>query len=89
MGQAMLGEPKPPGGGKLEVRAGGLTGGCRVKDLHRETHTRTPPKGVCACLVSLMTCMTLMRGCRVGRVSLAVAPEDNGQFAEEHSFLDA
>ena len=76
------------GGGKLEVRAGGLTG-CRVKDLHRETHTLTPLKGVCECLVSLMTCMTLMRVGRVSRVSLPVALEDNGQFAEEHSFLNA
>ena len=58
------------------------------RHTQRDTHTHTP-KGVCACLVSLMTFMTLMRGCRVGRASLAVALEDNGQFAEEHSFLDA
>jgi hypothetical protein len=58
------------------------------RHTQRDTHTHTP-RGVCACLVSLITCMTLIRGCRVGRVSLAVALEDNGQFAEEHSFLNA
>ena len=49
----------------------------------RDTHTHTP-KGVCACLVSLMTCMTLMRVGRESRVSLPVAFEDNGQFVEDH-----
>ena len=58
-----------------------LQGIHHLTDTHRETHTLTPLKGVCECLVSLMTCMTLMR---VGRVSLPVALEDYGQFVEDH-----
>jgi len=40
-----------------------------LADTHRERDTH-PLKGVCECLVSLMTCMTLMRVGRVSRESL-------------------
>ena len=61
-----------------------LQGIHHLTDTHRETHTLTPLKGVCECLVSLMTCMTLMRVGRVSRVNLPVALGGNGQFFEDH-----